>query len=115
MLCARKLDLKMMDKKQTVEIINFLEHVRNNPQMYFVEPDDINEVSSFLLGFNVAYGITTKGSVPRFDSEGWEATYYKVPYPKPNKNVSNISAKDLVDQTLEVQINAWRKLLETTN
>lgn len=104
-----------MDREQIFSIIKFLEHVRKMPQMYFVNPTDINEVSSFLLGFNIAYGMTTGNSVPRFDPEGWEATYYKVPYPKPDRNIDDISAKDLVDQTLEVQINAWKKLLEITN
>lgn len=105
----------MIDKEQIIAIIKFLEHVRTNPQMYFEKPDDIQQIGSFLLGFNVAYSITTENQVPRFDPEGWEATYYKVPYPKPDRNVDDISAKDLVYQTLEVQINAWKKLLEITN
>ena len=103
-----------MDKETINNVINFLKHVRNNSQMYFVNPDDINEVSGFLLGFNTAYGITTGESVPRFDPDGWEATYYKVPYPKPDRNIDDIPAKALVEQILDVQINAWEKSLEST-
>ncbi len=83
--------------------------------MYFGDSYDIDDVSSFLLGFNIAFGLTTGQAVPRFDPEGWEASYYKVPYPKADRNIGDISAKDLVDQTLEVQINAWKTLLDTLN
>lgn len=105
----------MIDKEQIIEIIKLLEHVRNNIQMYFVKPDDINEISSFLLGFNIAYMITTGKQVPRFDPEGWIASYYKVPFPHFDRNIDDISPEDLIDQTLDVQINSWKKHLETLN
>jgi hypothetical protein len=103
-----------MNAEQIIEIIKFLEHVRKNPQRYFENPEDIKQMGSFLLGFNAAYMIMTGKEVPRFDHEGWEASYYKVPYLKPGRKTDYIAAKDLVDQTLEVQANAWKRLFETT-
>lgn len=103
-----------MDKEQIHKIIEFLEHFRKSRRMYFENPDEIENVRSFLHGFNIAYMLTTGKQVPRFDPEGWEASYHKVPYPKPDRNIDDLSAKDLVEQTIEIQINAWKKLLETT-
>jgi hypothetical protein len=82
--------------------------------MYLENTDDNESVRGFLHGFNIAYMLTTGESVPRFDPEGWEASYYKVPYPNPDKNLDEIEAKDLVEQTLNFQINAWKKLIEIT-
>lgn len=83
-----------MNREQILSIIKFLEHVRKSPPMYFGDHYDTDDVSNFLLGFNIAYGITTGKSVPRFDPEGWEASYYKVPSPKPDRNIDEISVKD---------------------
>jgi hypothetical protein len=105
----------MIDKEQIIEIIEFLEHVRESLPMYFKATNDIEAVTSFLLGFNIAYMLTTGKQVPRFDPEGWIASYYKVPFPHFDRNIEDIPPEDLIDQTLEVQINSWKKHLETLN
>ena len=103
-----------MNKKQIIKIIEFLEHVRESRPMYFGKIDDVEQIRSFLLGFNIAYMLTTGKDVPRFDPEGWIASYYKVPHPHFDRNIDDISPEELVNQTLSVQIDAWKKLLENT-